>query len=67
MSPPLRASNEDPPTSYTSLKGSDQGCPSLRASNEHSFIVRVLRARRVPGRSLPLLEDFFSILLGIFN
>ena len=27
--------------------------PSLRASNEHGFIVRVLRAKRAPGRSLP--------------
>ena len=33
----------------------------LRALNEHSFTVRVLRARRAPGRS-PL---FFSILLGL--
>jgi hypothetical protein len=29
--------------------------PSLRASNEHSSIVRVLRARRAPGRSLLFL------------
>ena len=37
--------------------GSGQGCPLLRASNEHSFTVRVLRARRAPGRSLlPPLE-----------
>ena len=35
--------------------GSGQGCPLLRASNEHSFIVRVLRARRAHGRSRPLL------------
>src|SRR4029077_2123034 len=28
------------------------GCPLLRASNEHILIVRVLRARRAPGRSL---------------
>ena len=28
------------------------GCSSLRASNEHCFIVRVLRARRTPGCSL---------------
>jgi hypothetical protein len=33
-------------------KGSGQGCPLLRASNEHILIVRVLRARRAPGRSL---------------
>src|SRR5215510_10201722 len=29
-----------------------RGCPLLRASNEHIPIVRVLRARRAPGRSL---------------
>ena len=29
--------------------------PLLRASNEHSFTVRVLRARRAPGCSLSLL------------
>ncbi len=34
-------------------KGSGQGCPLLRASNEHIHIVRVLRARRAPGHSLP--------------
>ena len=34
--------------------GSGQGCPFLRASNEHILIVRVLRARRTPGRSLPI-------------
>jgi len=27
--------------------------PLLRALNEHCFIVRVLRARRAPGRSFP--------------
>ena len=27
------------------------GCPLLRASDEYCFIVRVLRARRAPGRS----------------
>ena len=39
------------------LQESGQGCPLLRASDEHSFTVRVLRARRAPGRSrspLPL-------------
>jgi hypothetical protein len=41
-------------TRATSL-GSGQGCPLLRASNEHSFTVRVLRARRAPGRSLFIL------------
>ena len=33
-------------------KRSGRGCPLLRASNEHRFIVRVLRARRAPGYSL---------------
>ena len=33
--------------------GSGQGCPLLRASNEHIPLVRVLRARRAPGRSFP--------------
>jgi len=40
---------------FTSRYGSGQGCPLLRASNEHSFTVRALRARRAPGRSLPTL------------
>ncbi len=38
-------------TLYTSLKGSGRGCPLLRASNEHRFTVRVLRARRAPRHS----------------
>ena len=37
------------------FRGNGQGCPRLRASNEHSFTVRVLRARRAPGRSRPIL------------
>ena len=40
------------PVRHTSLQGSGRGCPLLRASNEHSFTVRVLRARRAPGHSL---------------
>ena len=40
LSPPLHAANEDPPISYTSLKGSGQGCPVLRASDEHILIVK---------------------------
>jgi hypothetical protein len=48
---PTRASRL--PTLF--LGGSGQGCPLLRASNEHILIVRVLRARRAPGRSLPIL------------
>ena len=43
------------PIFFTSLQGSGQGCPLLRASNEHRFIVRVLRARRAPGCSLLIL------------
>ena len=39
------------------LLGSGRGCPLLRASNEHSFIVRVLRARRAPGHSLPIPSE----------
>jgi hypothetical protein len=40
-----------------SIQGSGQGCPLLRASNEHILIVRVLRARRAPGRSLPIPSE----------
>ena len=43
------------PNFPTCPRGSGQGCPLLRASNEHSFTVRVLQARRAPGRSLPIL------------
>jgi hypothetical protein len=32
-----------------------QMSPPLRASNAHILTVRVLRARRAPGRSLPIL------------
>ena len=59
----LRASNEGLPIPFTSLKGSGQGCPLLRASNEHILIVRVLRARGAPGRSLPSLDCPFPRLL----
>jgi hypothetical protein len=38
---------------FPSIGGSGQGCPLLRASNEHFLKVRVLRARRAPGRSPP--------------
>ena len=37
-------------------KGSGQGCPLLRASDEHIPIVRVLRVRRAPGRSYPSFQ-----------
>lgn len=43
---------------HISLKGSGRGYPLLRVVNEHSYIVRVLRTRRAPGRLLSL-----SILL----
>ena len=42
----------------TSPSGEQPDCPSLRASDEHRFIVRVLRARRAPGRSLPCWRAF---------
>jgi hypothetical protein len=58
---PKQGRSEGLPTPYTSLQGSGHGGPLLRASNEHSFTVRVLRAKRAPGRSPP----FFSILLGL--
>jgi hypothetical protein len=58
--PNLRASNEGHLILSTSLKGSGQGCPLLRASNEHILIVRVLRARRAPGRFLPPISSFTS-------
>ena len=45
-------------------QGSGQGCPLLRASNEHCFIVRVLRARRAPGRTL-LLSKLARFSLGM--
>ena len=55
------ASTEDhqlppPPLLHTSTKGSGLGCPLLRASNEHFLNVRVLRARRAPGRALLILS-----------
>ena len=37
------------------LKGSGQGCPLLRASSDHRFIVGALRARRAPGHSFPII------------
>ena len=53
---PRRAINpgEGLPISYASLGGSGRSCPLLRASNEHCITVRVLRARRAPGRCLPI-------------
>jgi hypothetical protein len=55
MSPPLHVSKETLPTLSTSFERGGRGCPLLHASNEHRFIVRVLRARRAPGHSLPIL------------
>ena len=43
------------PILITSRQGSGRGCPLLRASNEHIPIVRVLRAKRASGCSLPIL------------
>ena len=40
---------------YLSL-GEWPSCPRLRASDEHILIVRVLRARRAPGRFLVFLD-----------
>ena len=37
------------------LKGSGRGCPLLRASSDHRFIVGALRARRAPGHSFPII------------
>src|SRR2546426_12507656 len=51
--------SEGLPTPYTSLKGSGRGCPLLRASSDHCFIVGALRARS----TWPLPAPFFSILL----
>ena len=52
----LQPSNEPLSIHTIYLWRSGQGCPLLRASNEHSFTVRVLRARRAPGRSLRILR-----------
>jgi len=57
--PVQQVRSENLPTPHTSHKGSGRGCPLLRASNEHILIVRVLRARRAPGRShlLPFIDS----------
>jgi len=47
-----------PPT-----KGSGQGCPLLRASSDHRFIVGALRARRPPGHSSPSPPSLFTLPL----
>ena len=47
----LHSPNEDRLIPIVSPGRSGQGCPLLRASGEHCFIVRVLRARRAPGHS----------------
>jgi hypothetical protein len=51
---PLRPSSEHLPIFYTSPKRRGRGCPLLRASSDHCFIVGALRARRAPGRSSPI-------------
>ena len=59
--PVQQVRSKNRPTSHTSHKGSGRGCPLLRASNEHILIVRVLRARRAPGRSpLPFSTSSLS-------
>jgi hypothetical protein len=50
----IAAVEPNSPLLQTSTKGSGRGCPSLRASSDHSFIVGALRARRAPDRSLLL-------------
>jgi hypothetical protein len=47
---------------YISLWRSGRGCPLLRASSDHRFIVGALRARRAPRHSFPSLQacSFFS-------
>ena len=48
--------HEGLPILYISTEGRGQGCPLLRASSDHRFIVGALRARREPGRSPPIPE-----------
>ena len=57
-SPRDAPSPKQEPSSLSFSLGGGQGCPLLRASNEHSFTVRVLRARRAPGYPF----SFFSIM-----
>ena len=47
-----------------SLSRESPDCPSLRASGEHSFTVRVLRARRAPGRPLPTVPSSLVLSQG---
>ena len=42
---------------FPRIEGRGQGCPRLRASDEHILIVRVLRATRAPGCSLLLFYE----------
>ncbi len=56
-----QARSENFSTPHTYHKGSGRGCPLLRASSDHCFIVEALRARRAPGRSpLPFSTSSFS-------
>jgi len=66
---PWRASSpgEGLPTLYSSFKGSGRGCPLLRASSDHCFIVGALRARRAPGRSLLIFFSILSEMRGILT
>ena len=55
-----KAVQQGPSNSLYHSLGERPGCPLLRASNEHSFIVRVLRAKRAPGRSPPPAGGHFQ-------
>jgi hypothetical protein len=46
--PVQQVRSENLPTPHTSHKGSGRGCPLLRTSSDHCFIVGALRARRAP-------------------
>jgi hypothetical protein len=57
-----RSQTPSPPLLQTTTKGSGQGCPPLRASSDHRFIVGALRARRafdLPSNSPSLLVRLF--------
>ncbi len=53
-------------TTRNLLKKAVRGCPLLRASNEHSFIVRVLRAKKGTLGRPPARWRFFNSLLQQF-
>ena len=53
----MRASNEALPNSLFFISWEWPGCPSLRASDEHCLIVRVLRARRTDWLFPPFIDS----------